>query len=122
MLITMELLKKWGACNLKDCRPFIGDGVELTGAVVIAAHEAGILDADWLAEKVLSAEMLAKYKRVRAQAWAEYERVEGQVWAECERVMAPALAKYKRVEAQAWAKYERVTAQTLASLIDEHGK
>lgn len=71
MRLTMEQLETWGACNTDDCRSFIGDGIELTGAAILVAHEAGLLDADWLAERILTPPAWAEYERVTALALAE---------------------------------------------------
>lgn len=97
MKLTIQQLEEWGACNLDACRPFVGDGITVTEETILAAAEAGLLDANWLAEKILTDSALAEH----------------------DRVTAPALAEYRRVTAEAWTEYRRATALALAKIVEQ---
>lgn len=76
MEISIEWLRRQSACNLdnKWYTQKLASPATLTSELIHSAHEAGVLDAVWLAEKVLPPPLWAEYKRQRASLWAEYER------------------------------------------------
>ncbi len=131
MKITAKLLSQIGACQTeKFVETFPSGEVKNTKKNIRRAFAAG-MDVNWLAEKILcasalakykevSASALAKYKEVSAPALAKYKEVHAPAWAKYEEVRnASALAKYEEVRAPAWAKYEEVRNASLVEFLSD---
>jgi len=111
--ITVKTLA--GACpaQLSTFRREWPDGAPLTAATLARARELK-LDVEWALSRILSAPLLAEYKRQHAPLLAEYERQHDALLAEYERQLAPLLAEYERQLAPLLAEYERQRAPLLA--------
>jgi len=127
--ITVKTLA--GACpaQLSTFRREWPDGAPLTAATLARARELK-LDVEWALSRILSAPLLAEYKRQHAPLLAEYERQHAPLlaeyerqhdalWAEYERQRAPLLAEYERQLAPLLAEYERQHDALLVKLIEE---
>ena len=88
--ITYALLLEKKACQsqLDLVEKHFGkeEAIPLTKAVI--AKFGSLFDISWAANKLLTQEDLAEYKKVTDHASAEYEKVKANAWAEYEKACA----------------------------------
>ena len=112
-LITLQWLKKLGACDkaLEDFAKLFPDGTEPSVAALTASPH---FDCDWLAEKILSAPLLADYEAKSAPLLADYEAKSAPLLADYEAKSATLWADYQAKSAPLWADYDAKRAPLLA--------
>ena len=107
--LALSRLEHAGACKeqMDLVRREWPNGIPLSAEIIDRVIELR-LDVDWAAKRLLPAQALADYGRVKAQAEADVKPVEAQAWAE-----------FSRVRAEAWADYERVRAEALLTILSQ---
>lgn len=120
MIIENAVFGEDEAWNAEEAIAAFGARFKLTGETIMKAHELSLLDADWVAKRVLPPAALAAYKAAKAQAWAAYEADTAQAWAAYEGDTAQAWDAYTAATAQAWAAYEAAKAPALAQIVDQY--
>ena len=71
MIITVEMLKKAGACEIDGFRHVFGESAKVTKANCLKATKAR-LDLDWAAKKFFEAPAREAYYKATATAWKAY--------------------------------------------------
>ena len=136
--ITLKQLRAKGAYEypLKDFERLFGH--EMTVTAALAREYALNFNWDWMAEKLLSAPLLAEYEKDRAQLlekykqahapllanyekarvtlWAEYEKTSATLWEEYKQARALLWEEYVKADAPLWAEYRKVCAMKFAAL------
>src|SRR3990167_6754193 len=111
--ITVKTLKAACSEQLDIFRREGPEGAPPTAATLVRARELK-LDVEWALSRILSAPLLAEYKRQRAPLLAEYDRQRVALLAEYKRQRVALLAEYDRQRAALLAEYERQHAALLA--------
>ena len=120
MIVSVRLLKKYGACEeqVKLFAETFGKGAKVTVTAALCREHASKFDWDWAAQSLLSEAMLAEYDAKWVTVWAEYDAKCATLWAEYDAKCAELLEEYDAKCAELLEEYNAKRAELFGTIAE----